>query len=73
MKIYYEFGLCGTYIDLDGHYGNSIDNSRDFVKDIDKAISPVCGNINIMTSHKRYLAELDEKLAILEKEILEEP
>ena len=71
MKIFYEFGLCGAYIDLDGHYGNSIDNSRDFVKDIDKAISPVCGNINIMSSHEKYLAELDENLAVLEKEILE--
>ncbi len=71
MKIYYEFGLCGSYIDLDGHYGNSIDNSRDFVKDIDKAISPVCGNINIMSAHEKYLEELTEKLDILEKEILE--
>ena len=71
MKIFYEFGLCGAYIDLDGHYGNSIDNSRDFVKDIDKAISPVCGNINIMSFHEKYLEELDENLAVLEKEILE--
>ena len=72
MKIYHEFGLCGAYIDLDGHYGNSIDNSRGFVKDIDKAISPVCGNINIMSSHQDYLEELEKNLAILEKEITED-
>lgn len=72
MKAYYEFGLCGAYIDLDGHYGNSIDNSRDFVRNIDKAISPVCGNINIMASHQKYLAELKQNLEILKKEIMEE-
>lgn len=71
MKIFYEFGLCGAYIDLDGHYGNSIDNSRDFVKDIDYAISPVCGNINIMASHEKYLEELRSNLSILRTEITE--
>ena len=71
MKIFYEFGLCGAYIDLDGHYGNSIDNSRDFVKDIDYAISSVCGNINIMASHEKYLEELRSNLSILRTEITE--
>jgi acetoin utilization deacetylase AcuC-like enzyme len=72
MKVYYEFGLCGAYIDLDGHYGNSIDNSRDFVPDIDKAISPVCGNINIIARHQTYIEELKANLTILRKEIIEE-
>lgn len=71
VKIYHEFGLCGAYIDLDGHYGNSIDNSRDFVSDIDKAISPVCGNINIMARHAEYLEELKANLLILRNEIIE--
>lgn len=71
MKIYNEFGVCGAYIDLDGHYGNSIDNSRDFVPNIDKAISPVCGNINIMASHQKYLEELKANLEILQNEIVE--
>lgn len=71
MKVYSEFGLCGAYIDLDGHFGNSIDNSRDFVKDIDKAISPVCGNINIMVRHQAYLDELKTNLGVLQKEIVE--
>ena len=69
MKVYYEFGFCGAYIDLDGHYGNSIDNSRDFVTDIDKAISPVCGNINIMARHQKYLEELKANLKILRKKL----
>jgi acetoin utilization deacetylase AcuC-like enzyme len=71
MKVYYEFGLCGSYIDLDGHYGNSIDNSRDFVPDIDKSISPVCGNINIIARHQVYMEELKANLKILRKEIIE--
>lgn len=71
MKVYYEFGLCGAYIDLDGHYGNSIDNSRDFVTDIDKAISPECGNINIMASHEKYLEELHSHLEFLGNEIIQ--
>ena len=71
MKVYNELGFCGAYIDLDGHYGNSIDNSRDFVPNIDKAISPVCGNINIMASHQKYLDELKANLEVLQNEIVE--
>ncbi|MBE0676264.1 MAG: hypothetical protein IH591_16530, partial [Bacteroidales bacterium] len=71
LKIYKEFGLCGAYIDLDGHYGNSIDNSRDFTEDIDMAISPVCGNINIIQRHQKYLEELKEYLHVLRTEIIE--
>ena len=72
VKIYREFGLCGSYIDLDGHYGNSIDNSREFVHDLDKAVSPVCGNINIMSRHETYLRELKDHLSILREEIMNE-
>jgi acetoin utilization deacetylase AcuC-like enzyme len=70
MKVYYEFGFCGSYIDLDGHHGNSIDNSKDFVPDLDKAISPVCGNINISVRHAAYINELKNHLSILHEEIL---
>jgi acetoin utilization deacetylase AcuC-like enzyme len=66
MKIYKEFGLSGCYIDLDGHYGNSIDNSYDYVDDLEKAIPPQIGNINIESKHQQYLDELEEKLQILE-------
>lgn len=72
MKVYHEFGLCGSYIDLDGHYGNSIDNSRDFVPDIDKAISPICGNINIIARHQVYIEELKANLKTLRNEIIED-
>ena len=66
IKIYKEFGLSGCYVDLDGHYGNSIDNSYDYVSDLEKAIPPQTGNINIESKHQHYLDELKEKLHILE-------
>jgi len=68
-KIYREQGLSGCYIDLDGHHGNSIDNSYGFVPDLEKALPPEIGNINIASTHGVYLAELREKLDLLEKYI----
>ena len=65
MKIYEEFGLSGSYIDLDGHYGNSIDNSYSYVNNLDKAIPPQTGNINIQAKHQEYLDELEKKLQLL--------
>lgn len=71
-KIYKEFGLSGCYIDLDGHYGNSIDNSYDFVPELSLAIPAEIGNINIDSEHKEYLKELSAKLSILRAFIKEE-
>lgn len=71
IKLYRKYGLSGCYIDLDGHYGNSIDNSYDFVKDLDKAIPPEIGNINIDSRHQNYLNDLKEKLESLENWIME--
>ena len=72
MKIYKKFGLSGCYIDLDGHYGNSIDNSYDFVEDLARAIPPEIGNVNIDSAHREYLDELEQKLELLEKYIVED-
>ena len=71
MKIYREFGFSGCYIDLDGHYGNSIDSSYDFVNDLDKAIPKKIGNINIFKRHGEYIDELMDKLAELRMNILD--
>lgn len=65
IKIYKEFGISGCFIDLDGHYGNSIDNSYDFVSDLDIAIPKEIGNINIQSRHQVYIKELKEKLLVL--------
>ena len=45
VKIFREHRLVGAHIDLDGHFGNSIEDSRAFVADLNQAIPPGC-NIN---------------------------
>lgn len=68
VKIFRELGLSGAYLDLDAHYGNSIEDSRYFVPDLDKAI-PVGCNINPIGNHKNYIDDLKHRLKILEKKI----
>jgi|GEM_PF-248424 len=46
IKMYEEFGAVGAYFDLDGHYGNSIEDARAFNPKINHAI-PVGNNVNI--------------------------
>lgn len=45
VKLYRTYQAVGAYIDLDGHYGNSIEDSRDFAKDLNKAV-PIGFNFN---------------------------
>ena len=72
IKLYNEMGIKTAWIDMDGHLGNSIEESRDFVKDLNSAI-PKGLNINPgMYGDKSYLEDLKEKLHILEEEILKE-
>jgi len=73
VKLYRELGLSGAYLDLDGHFGNSIEDSRDFVSDLNVAVPPGF-NINIGLNGDRnenYVAELKAKLDVLEKAILD--
>lgn len=70
MKLYKELQLSGAFIDLDGHFGNSIEDSRSFVKDLDKAVPKGC-NINIKTKHGEYLEDLKIRLLILQELFLE--
>jgi acetoin utilization deacetylase AcuC-like enzyme len=70
LKLYRDCKSVGAYIDLDGHYGNSIEDTREFAgADLDAAVPPGF-NINPDGSHKRYIADLDAKLKILEKKVL---
>ena len=66
VKIYRSLGLSGAYIDLDGHYGNSIEDSRAFVKDLDRAIPREYGNINIASAHEQYIKTFKFYLEVLE-------
>ena len=57
LKIYRKFGLSGAYFDLDGHFGNSIEDSRLFCKDLNKAV-PIDFNINPKGTDENYLSDL---------------
>jgi acetoin utilization deacetylase AcuC-like enzyme len=69
VKLYREFGLSGAYLDLDHHFGNSIEDSRSFVPDLDKAI-PNYANVNLKGTNESYLADMYRNLAILKEKIL---
>jgi len=69
IKVYEEFGLSGAYLDLDGHFGNSIEDSRDFVKKLNKAV-PKGFNFNPSGYDQEYVNDLKNFLIKLEKAIL---
>ncbi len=71
MRVFREFKLAGSYIDLDGHFGNSIEDSRNHVPDLDQAI-PRGYNINPTGYHADYLKDLDRSLSNLKRAILED-
>lgn len=69
LKLYRQYGLRGAWIDADAHFGNSIQESYDFAKDLSEAI-PIGCNINPLYSHKSYLNDLKNRLDILEEKVL---
>jgi len=68
VKIYQELGLSGGYLDLDEHYGNSIEDSREFVPDLNRAI-PVYANVNPKGSGKKYIKDFETKFKFILKKI----
>lgn len=69
IKIYEEYGLSGCYLDLDAHFGNSIEDSRKYVKNLNDAI-PKGFNINPTGVSQSYLKSLEKNLKTLKKAIL---
>jgi acetoin utilization deacetylase AcuC-like enzyme len=65
--LFRERGVSGAWVDLDGHFGNSIEDSRAFVPDLDQAI-PI--NLNPAGSHQAYLADLERGLVEMGKAVL---
>lgn len=55
VKLYRETGSVGAYIDLDGHYGNSIGDTQDFCPDVKNAIS---FNYNAKGQNASYIDNL---------------
>ncbi|HRG45082.1 MAG TPA: hypothetical protein PLX69_03435 [Leptospiraceae bacterium] len=62
VKIWKQYKLKGAYIDLDGHFGNSIEDSKAFIKGL-KEIIPY--NINPYGAHDVYLENLVRDLTLL--------
>ena len=69
LKIYQEFGISGAYLDLDGHFGNSIEDSYGFCKDLRHAV-PIGYNINPSKRNSEYLRELKIALSKLERALI---
>jgi acetoin utilization deacetylase AcuC-like enzyme len=69
LKLYRDKGLTGAWIDLDGHYGNSIEDARAFAPDLARAI-PVGCNVNPAGAHAHYLKSLEDQLAEVEARIV---
>jgi acetoin utilization deacetylase AcuC-like enzyme len=69
VKVFRETGKRGAYLDLDGHFGNSIEDSRTFVPDLNEAVPPGF-NFNPKGVHKRYISSLKYMLSQLEKAVL---
>jgi acetoin utilization deacetylase AcuC-like enzyme len=69
VKLWKEFGYRGAYLDLDGHFGNSIEDSRDFVKDLDRAV-PRGFNFNPTGTQEVYVENLKMFLSRLTTAVL---
>lgn len=59
VKVWREFGIAGCYLDLDGHFGNSIEDTRNFQPDLNSAV-PVGFNFNPTGYDSTYYDDLVE-------------
>ena len=64
LDLYRGRGLRGAWIDMDGHFGNSIEDSREFAPDLNNAIPRSC-NINPVGRGETYLRDLTDKVDAL--------
>jgi acetoin utilization deacetylase AcuC-like enzyme len=69
LKLYDEFGVSGAYFDLDGHYGNSIEDSRTYCPKLNLAIPKGC-NVNPSGYNESYIQSFQDGLDRVEKLIL---
>jgi acetoin utilization deacetylase AcuC-like enzyme len=61
IKLYNELGVSGAYFDLDGHFGNSIEDSRGFNPILNQAI-PIGCNVNPFGTNELYVESFKEGL-----------
>ena len=69
LKLYRSGGLRGVWFDLDGHFGNSSEDSREFAPVLNQAVAPEF-NINPIGAGARYLADLDTQIARVRARLL---
>lgn len=69
LDVWRTHGRRGAWIDLDGHYGNSIEDSRDFAPDLNDAIPFGC-NVNPVGKGRTYLDDLLRMLGVLNQRIM---
>jgi acetoin utilization deacetylase AcuC-like enzyme len=69
VKLYREKGIRGVYFDLDQHQGNSIEDSRKFVPELNDAI-PQYANFNPRGYGREYIENLIKYLATIEEKII---
>jgi acetoin utilization deacetylase AcuC-like enzyme len=69
LKLYDEFGVSGAYFDLDGHYGNSIEDTRAFEPKLNLAIPMGC-NVNPSGHNASYIEAFKRGLNHVEELIL---
>ncbi len=58
LKIWEEFKMSGCYLDLDGHFGNSIEDTRSFTPNLNHAIPPGF-NFNPKLYDAEYFGEVE--------------
>lgn len=70
VKMYNEFGVSGAVLDLDGHYGNSIEDTRGYSEVLDLAI-PLGFNFGQLRGEdEAYHLNLIHALAKIERAVL---
>lgn len=70
LKIFSKYGLRAAWIDLDGHFGNSIEDTRSFAPELNFAV-PVGMNINPVGLHETYLHNLKRSLDTLKEALIQ--
>lgn len=73
VKILREFGISGAYLDLDGHFGNSIEDCRGFQPELNMAVPnrpDFNFNFNPRGYNAGYINDLKNALVIIEAAVL---
>jgi acetoin utilization deacetylase AcuC-like enzyme len=70
LKIFKEFQISGAFLDLDGHFGNSIEDSRQYCPELNYAIPKGC-NINPQGTGREYLAHFRTQLKDLYQRVMD--